>query len=137
MAFEVIEHTADAGIIARGATLGEAFAEAARGMYSLMVDLESVLPAQRVQFDLREADNERLLLKWLLDLLFTTETQGLVFSRFAASVEPGHLEGEAWGEQFDEQRHEARALVKGVTRHMLSIEQLGEKSFEIRVIFDL
>lgn len=137
MAFEVIEHTADAGIVARGATMGEAFAEAARGMYSLMVDLESVKPAQRREFEVREVDAEKLLLSWLLELLFVTETEDLVFSKFEAAVESGHLRGTAWGEPLAEERHETRALVKGVTRHMMAIERLTDGSYQVHVLFDL
>ena len=37
--FEIIEHTAEIGIAARGGALEEAFANAARGMFSLMIDL--------------------------------------------------------------------------------------------------
>ena len=137
MAFEVIEHTADAGIVATGATLGEAFAEAARGMYSLMVDLEVVRPEQRRDFDFREPDDEKLLLSWLLELLFLTETEGLVFSKFEAVAGSGRLHASAWGEALDEERHQAGTLVKGVTRHMMAIERAGDGQYEVRVIFDL
>jgi SHS2 domain-containing protein len=137
MAFEVIEHTADAGIVAKGATRGEAFAEAARGMYSLMVDLEAVRPEHRREFDLREGNDEKLLVSWLLELLFLTETEGLVFSKFEVAAESGRLRAKAWGEALDEERHHPGALVKGVTRHMMAVQRNDAGQYEVRVIFDL
>ena len=40
--FQVLEHTGEGGILAHEATAEEVFAEAARGMFSLLVDLDSV-----------------------------------------------------------------------------------------------
>ncbi len=40
--FDVVEHTADTGIIAYGTDMQEAFANAAYGMFSLMADLRQV-----------------------------------------------------------------------------------------------
>jgi tRNA nucleotidyltransferase (CCA-adding enzyme) len=137
MAFEVIEHTADAGIRATAPSLPEAFAEAARGMYSLMVDLNAVKPLEQHDVEVRASDDEKLLLSWLLDLLFKTETEGLVFSKFVVALEPGRLRGAAWGEPLDEGRHQPAAVVKGVTRHMLGIERRVDGSFQVTVIFDL
>jgi SHS2 domain-containing protein len=137
MAFEVIEHTADAGIIATAPALPEAFAEAARGMYSLMVDLDAVKPLQRHDFEVKADDDEKLLLAWLLELLFKTETEGIVFSKFSVELEPGLLRGSAWGEPLEEERHQPAAVVKGVTRHMLGIERRADGSFKVTVLFDL
>ena len=40
--FELIDHTADVGILATGKDLQEAFAYAAQGMFSVIVELEDV-----------------------------------------------------------------------------------------------
>ena len=40
--FQIIEHTADVGMIAYGRTLAEAFANAAYGMFSIIAGLETV-----------------------------------------------------------------------------------------------
>src|SRR3972149_3116575 len=45
--FEIMEHTADAGIVAHAGSLEELFANAAAGMFSLMADLDSVHPAEQ------------------------------------------------------------------------------------------
>jgi SHS2 domain-containing protein len=73
----------------------------------------------------------------LLDLIFLTDTEGLVFSKFDLEIDAGKLHAVAWGEPLDEQRHHPGAVVKGVTRHMMSIERLEDGSFKVQILFDL
>ena len=64
--YEVFEHTADVGLRVRAADLGELFAEAARGLFSLIVpDLASVRPKQELPFRLAGSEREYLLFDWL------------------------------------------------------------------------
>src|SRR3972149_294317 len=42
--FEILEHTADVGIVAHGASLEEIFANAAAGMFALMADPDGGAP---------------------------------------------------------------------------------------------
>jgi len=53
MAYEILDHTADAGVRGIGKTVEEAFCEAARGMFSLMVDLERVEPKEAMKVEVR------------------------------------------------------------------------------------
>ena len=137
MPYEVIEHTADAGIAVTAATLPELLAEAARGMYSLIVDVEEVRPAERRDLEVTAATDEKRLLAWLLELLFLTETEGLVFSRFDVRVEGDVVRGSAWGEPLDEPRHHPSGLIKGVTRHGLEVSQTESGAYRARIIFDM
>lgn len=134
--FEIIEHTADAGILAHGRTLPEVFVEAAKGMYSLMVDLSAVHCAVRRDVNAEGNDLEHLLTNWLLELLMLTEMEGLVFNQFQVCIADGKLHGVAEGEPLDEARHDPQAVVKGVTRHLLSVEPV-DGGYRARVIFDL
>jgi SHS2 domain-containing protein len=134
--FEVFEHTADAGVVAEGRTLPEVFVEAAKGMYSLMVSLPTVRRNVRREVEAEGSDLEHLLTNWLLELLMITETEGLVFSAFEVRLADGKLHGVAEGEPLDEARHDPQAVVKGVTRHLLSVEPV-DGGYRARVIFDL
>src|SRR4030042_4440642 len=80
--FEFFDHPADVGLIARGATLGEAFVNAARGMFTLMVDLERVAEREERRVEVEADDAEGLLVNWLAELLYISEVDGLVFRRF-------------------------------------------------------
>jgi SHS2 domain-containing protein len=135
--YRILDHTADVGLEAEGATLAEAFANAATGMYSIMVHLDRV--SEQVQRPVRvEAeDAEGLLTAWLLELLFITEVEGLVFRRFdVQEASPRHLAAVAYGEPLDPQRHPKGAVVKAVTRHALEVGPI-EGGYRVRVILDI
>ncbi len=134
--FEIFEHTADAGVIARGATLAETFANAARGMYAIMVGLDGVRETEVREIEATGDDRESLLVHWLLELLFLTDTEGLVFRRFEVEINDGSLRGRAYGEPLDAERHEPGCAVKAVTRHMLEVAP-ENSGFRARVLFYL
>ncbi|MCH7485246.1 MAG: archease, partial [Chloroflexi bacterium] len=73
--FELIEHTADAGIVAHGATLAELFQNAAAGMFSLMVAPETVLSDVRREITVEARNVEGLLVSWLVELLFYVDAE--------------------------------------------------------------
>ena len=135
--YRILDHTADVGLEAEGATLAEAFANAATGMYSIMVHLDRV--SERVQRRVEvEAENaEGLLTAWLLELLFITEVDGLVFRRFdVQEASPRHLAAIAHGEPLDPERHPKGAVVKAVTRHRLEVGPT-DGGYRVRVILDI
>ncbi|MFA7250513.1 MAG: archease [Dehalococcoidia bacterium] len=136
--FEILEHTADAGIVARGATAPEAFAQAARGMYALMVDVDRVAPREARAIDIEAAGLDRLLARWLAELLYLTDSERIVFSSFEVEIDParGVLHGIARGEPLDVTRHDARYDVKAVTYHGLQVVETPA-GWRVQVIFDV
>ena len=136
--YEPLEHTAEAGVIARGATPGEAFANAAEGMYALMLDLDGIEEREEREVALEDESREALLVAWLLELLFLTETEELVFRRFAVDeLSETRLRGHAWGERFDRERHcTHNVMVKAVTYHLLEIGR-EDGGYRVQVLFDI
>ncbi len=134
--FEIMEHTADAGVVAHGRTLAEAFAKAAEGMYALMVDLTGVREQEVREVQIIARDHLHLLERWLLELLFLTETEHLLFRRFDVEIDNSVLRSTAYGEALDRDRHQLGAAVKGVTRHLAAIdpEDGGQR---VRILFDI
>jgi SHS2 domain-containing protein len=134
--FEVIEHTADIGLAAYGKDLKEAFANAAYGMTSMVIEPgelgESVVRPIQVSSD----DIEGLLVRWLSEFIYFFDTIGLLFKRFdIESLTDTHLKARVFGERYDPQKHRLKRGIKAVTRHMLKVEQ--KDGVEIRVIFDI
>ena len=136
--YEPLEHTSEAGIIARGETLAEAFANAAEGMYALQLELDSVEEREQREVALESENLEALLIDWLLELVFLTETEGLVFRRFAVdALSETRLRARAWGEPFDTERHRSHnVMVKAVTRYLLEIAQ-EDGGYRVQVLFDI
>ena len=72
--FELLEHTADIGIRARGATLEEAFEQAALGLAEVQGSLAPG-PGDPVPVEVSAADPGGLLVDWLNEVLWLTETR--------------------------------------------------------------
>jgi riboflavin kinase/FMN adenylyltransferase len=77
--YEEVEHTADRALSVWGNQLPDLFAGAARGMYSLMADLDGLVAITWRRVRLEDWDRESLLVAWLNELLFLTEAEGLLF----------------------------------------------------------
>jgi riboflavin kinase/FMN adenylyltransferase len=77
-----IEHTADRALQVWGKRLPDLFAGATRGMYSLMADLDGLVPTAWREVRLDALDRESLLVDWLNELLFLTEVEGLLFVEY-------------------------------------------------------
>ena len=131
MAYEILEHTADAGVRGIGDTLEEAFCEAARGTFSLMVDLERVEPREGVPIEVEADSLEGLLVAFLGELLAKRDIEGLVFSNFQVKIEKGdggwRLTGVAYGEPLDPACHRPGVEVKAATYFGVKVERQGDR----------
>jgi len=135
--FDVIEHTADVGIAAYGDDLREAFANAARGLFSLMADIDSVGEDVRHDVEVAADNREELLVAWLSELIYLFEVNDVLFSRFdIAELGEKKLKASCYGERIDPRRHEIKTGVKAATYHMLRVEQ-GEDGCRVQVLFDI
>lgn len=135
--FDVIEHTADTGIVAYGADLKEAFSNAAYGMFSLMADLEQVKEEISRRVEVEAEDRESLAVSWLNELLYLSEVQGIICRRFdVVELTDNKLKAVVYGEKVDISRHGLRGGVKAATYHMLRVVE-GKDNCSIRVIFDV
>ncbi len=134
--FEVIEHTADVGIIAYGRSLEELFANAAVGMMSFLIDLASVRLIQQRTVTADADNREVLLIAWLNELLVLLNADGFVPGRFAVrDLTDTRLRADVAGEPVDPTRHRFHLDVKAATYHSLEIKQDG--LWQARVIFDV
>ena len=139
MDYEYLEHTADAEFVAYGATLDEAFVNAARATYALIVDPCRVEPATCREVRLSSGSLDYLLYDWLAELLYLTEIEHLVFSQFEVRITGGEgdysLEGRACGEAI-RPVHEVSLHIKAVTYHDLRVEKRNNR-YEAQVLLDI
>ncbi|MGM0510915.1 MAG: archease, partial [Thermoplasmatota archaeon] len=85
MTYEQIEHTADVGIHAVGENLEEAFEEAARGLFSIMTDIDKVEKVGEYKVQVKADDWEALLVDFLSELVYLFEVKSVLFSDFDIS----------------------------------------------------
>ena len=122
--YEIFEHTADFGIRARADSLDALFADAARGLFSLMIaNLDAVHTVEKVPFQLDSDDREGLLHDWLAELLYTFYTRRLALVEFDVHLTPTGLTATARGEPIDLGRHEIDVEIKAITWHALKVQQ--------------
>jgi SHS2 domain-containing protein len=134
--FEIMDHTADVGIVAYGDDLEEAFANSAYGMFSLMADLDQVGDELCRDIDVRAMDQEALLVSWLNELLYLSDVDRAIFRRFEiSSLDEDRLQGKAYGEKIDTSRHQLKTSVKAATYHMLKVER--GNGCRVQVILDI
>ena len=135
--FRILEHTADVGFEALGATREEAFANAARALFHLIVDLETIVPRQETNLIVEGSDSAGLLVNWLSELLYLHDAQGWLFSEFVIRLTGERLlAATARGERFDAARHQAKMMVKAITYHQLSLQRSAE-GWRARVYVDI
>jgi SHS2 domain-containing protein len=135
--YETFDHTADLGLRVRAPDLPTLLAEAARGLFEMIVtDLATVRPERKVAFQLKADAPDYLLFDWLNELLYTFETEHLLLGQFDVRVDEAGLAAEAWGEPLDPARHQLEHEVKAITYHALVVEKRADGWFA-EVIVDI
>lgn len=125
--FETFEHGADIGIRGKGKTLSEAFENAAKSMFSLLVlDLDTIRPQKSAIISCESFDLEGLLVNWLNSLLAESDIKRLVFSHFTVKIQDFRLTGIAKGEPFNFSKHQRGVEVKGATFTELSVKRVED-----------
>jgi tRNA nucleotidyltransferase (CCA-adding enzyme) len=119
--YETFEHEADIGIRGFGQTAGEAFENAAKALFSVIVNVQAIEPKDKRSVTVSAPDRELLLVEWLNALLSLSDIERMVFSKFDVKIEGASLTGTAWGERLDQERHEPNVEIKGATYHMLKV----------------
>jgi SHS2 domain-containing protein len=137
--YRFLPHTADGKFQAFGATLEEAFANAALATASLVWDWRAVEPRVRIPVKVRGIDREQLLVKFLTEVVYLFETRRLLLARVegtAVRAVPGgwELETVFAGDTFGE-AHALHGDVKAVTYHELKIEECG--GVTVQVVVDM
>jgi SHS2 domain-containing protein len=135
--FQLLEHTSDIGILARGSTREEALVEASRGLVSILVDPAAFRPLEERFFKAPGSDDAAQVINWLNEILFFFDTEGMVFAEFSVdSWTPFEIVGHARGERLDIDRHEFRTAVKAATYHQFESHPTPG-GWEFRIFVDV
>jgi len=135
--FEVLDHTADIGIIVYGEDLKALFENAGKAFFHLITDLRKVKRRIERKIIIEGESLDRLMVDWLSELLYLHDVENLLFKEFRVeSVGQNGLKAIAKGELFQEGAHVIKTGVKAVTYHRIEVrEEKGR--WRAQVIFDL
>jgi SHS2 domain-containing protein len=135
--FELADHTADLRIVATGDGFGDALAWVATGMFSVVVDLETVRARESVEVHVESTSREVLVVDWLNELLYRFEGEGFLPKAFQVSVDESGtaLNAVCEGEPIDPARHQTWPGLKAATYHALEVSHNGE--WRVQVVLDI
>ncbi len=138
MKHEIMEHTADVGLRVFGENLKELFANAADGLFALIVeDLGTIQHERAVSLTVNAQDVEELFADWLRELLYLCNAERWLFSKFEVlDIDSKRLKARCFGEPYDASRHAWEMEIKAVTLHRLRVEK-AEDGWRAQVIFDI
>jgi len=136
MVFEELEHTADIRMRIFAPDLSSLFSESGfalakilYGGYPLETSTESF------SIEAEGKDLEELIVNFLSELLFLTETEYLVPQKFTLTV-GNSVSGTVDGVLFDRKKHSGGTGVKGISYSGLSLTRT-KTGFELIIIFDI
>jgi SHS2 domain-containing protein len=135
--FEIIDHTADIGIVAYGADIKQVFANAALGLFNLMADLDNLKEDVKREIELSAEDVEVLLVEWLNELIYISEVEHIIFKRFEINeLRNTQLKATCFGEKIKPGQHRLKREIKAATYHMLRLNK-EDGSYKVQIIFDI
>lgn len=135
--WEHFSHGADIGVRGIGRSKAEAFEQTALAMTQVITDADRVEVRERVNIVCQAPDDEILLVDWLNALVYEMATRQMPFSRFEVHFDDHQLDGAAFGEHIDLQRHRPAVEVKGATYTSLSVEQNPDGLWKAQCVVDV
>lgn len=138
MPFELLDHTADIGLLIRGTTLEELFLSAGRGLQQVIGGDPPVGKGDIAEEVSLAGDRlDDLLVRWLQEWLYLFDSQGLVVVAVdGLTVEPTRVRARLHCRRIDPHRVRAEREVKAVTYHRLRLEQTAH-GWEAEIYLDL
>jgi len=135
--YEVLNHTADIGLIVYGEDLKALFENAGEAFFHLITDLKKVRRRIERRIHIGGESLDRLMVDWLSELLYLHDVESLLFKRFKIeSVGEEGLRAVVKGERFQEGVHVIKTEVKAVTYHQIGVQQKDGR-WRAQIIFDL
>ena len=138
--FEIIDHTADIGIVAYGKTKKEVFINAAKGMFEIIAGENRDLKENFYDKIKLEAKSlEDLLIAWLNELLYISEIKLVILNKFKIKeLSDVQIKAEVGGTKINHLSVRIKREVKAVTYHRLEVKKDEESGlWRAQVIFDI
>lgn len=135
--FEILDHTADIGLIVYGENLRVLFENAGEAFFHIITDLRKVRRRVEKRIDIKGESLDRLMVDWLSELLYLHDVESLLFKGFKVEcVGEDGLRAIVKGEPFQEGVHVIKTEVKAVTYHRIEVRQ-NNGHWRAQIILDL
>ncbi len=135
--FELLDHTADTGIIVHADSLQSLFQTAGKALFHIITDLRKVRPRIERRIEVGANPLDRLMVDWLSELLYLFDVENLLFKEFKVEfIGEDGLKARVKGEVYQEGVHIIKTGVKAVTYHQIEVCE-ENRGWRARIILDL
>jgi len=135
--WEHFSHEADIGVRGFGATLQEAFEQAALALTGVVTPPETVRAGESITIECQAPDVELLLADWLNAIVFQMASRRMLFGQFSVAIDGTSLRAEARGEPVDRGRHRPAVEVKGATYTELRVGRIRDHGWFAQAVLDV
>ena len=135
--YEIIDHTADLGIVVKGGNIKELFINAANAMTDLMVKADVREKGRKRKLIVEGDDLPDLMVRYLSEILYLFNGEHMLVRAIEiGSVSSTRLQSRLSVMSLNKGNHEILREIKAVTYHQIAVEETAE-GWEARVIFDI
>ena len=135
--YQVIDHTADLGILVKAPDVKDLFVDAAYAMTDLMVKRDISKKGTERELLVEGEDFPDLMVRWLSEILYLFDGEHILVSAIEiSSISPIRLQSTLTVVPLKRGHHEILREIKAVTYHQISVKRVHD-GWEARIIFDV
>jgi len=135
--YQIIDHTADLGIIVEGTDEKNLFIRAAQAMTDLMVEGDISKKTVIKDVLVEGEDLPDLMVRWLGEVLYLFDGEKLIVNSIEIkSISPITLKSTLTLTSFEPEHHQVIREIKAVTYHQISVDKVNDR-WQARIIFDI
>jgi len=136
--FEILDHTADIGILVRAKTLEGLFDGAAQAMMQILCPHCQITARENHLLHLFGEDRQELMVNWLSELNFLLQTRQFLTARVEISLlTDQEMRVQVSGERVNPMSHVIRTEIKAVTYHRIQVHQEADGGWRSQIYFDV
>ena len=135
--WEHFSHGSDIGVRGFGASVEEAFEQAAVALTAVVADVSSVEEGQTVEVRCDAPDLELLFVSWLNAIIYEMAVRTMLFRGFRVVMSGWSLTGTLVGEKVDPERHRVAVEAKGATVTELRVEREPDGRWLAQCVVDV
>jgi len=137
LTYQIIDHTADLGIIVKGVNEKDVFIRAAYAMTDIMVKGDINKKTVIKDVSLQGDDFPDLMVKWLGEILYLFNGEKLVVHSIEiTSISSIMLQSTLTLSSFEPKDHQVKREIKAVTYHQIFVDNVND-GWQARIIFDI
>jgi protein archease len=134
--YEFVDHPSEAMVRVTAKNVNGVFEDAAKALFDLMTDINTVKPDRDFNIHLNSEDKALLLIDWLNRLIWIHEVENVFLCRFKVSAQPAwSVTAQAWGQSITPEQ-ERRLHAKSATYGQLQWKETSQ-GHEVQFVIDI